>query len=789
MSASLSYQNTKWRKRRRESSNLGANNKRQRPEDEEEDEDDVEDDAEIEEDDDLQNPMEVTPPIHHNHHIESEVLSSGGTLICDFPKVIEHTVNRPHSSVMEIVSAERACLFGDNRHQNSIFMENISHGQLQALCFVPSDSLSLQPLDSCASNSSYVCTPPAIMEGGGVVKRYGNNQTLVVPMHADWFSPNSVNRLERQVVPHFFAGKSSEHTPEKYMDCRNSIVAKYMENPEKRLLVTDCQGLVPGVDLHDLNRIVRFLDHWGIINYSAPAPNREPRLGAPYLKEDSSGDLHIHSAALKSIYSLIHFDKPKSKIRPEDLCFSSVSSIDDISDLDSRIRERLSENHCNYCSRPLARAHFQSQKEADVMLCVDCFHEGRYVVGHSSIDFIWANSSKDFCDFDGDSWTDQETLLLLEALEIYNDNWNDIADHVGTKSKAQCILHFIRLPMEDGILENIEIPSRSVAPDALSKDDHGRPFSNSNGDSARQCLQDLDSESRLPFGNSGNPVMALVAFVSSTLGPRVASACAHASLAALSKEGQSVEGSVCSDRTSTGSWLSREGDPQGPTTSSNHPKEENMVAHGSSSENHAQSTPLSLESVKNAAKLGLAAAAMKAKQFADHEEREIQRMTASIINHQLRKLDTKLKQFAEVETLLMKECEQVEKVRQRLAAERTRIKSTGFVPSRPNTSGIPGGVASAMANNVMNTRPIMSISPAQTNMSAYGNNQPTHPQMSFMSRPSMFQFGPRLPLSAIHPSSSTPSASTMFNTVPSNISTNMGHPMLRPVSGSNTNVG
>lgn len=802
MSASLSFPNTKWRKRRRESSNLGGNNKRQKPEDDEDDEDDVEDDPEIEEDDDL-HPMEVTPPPlnhhHHHHHIESEVLSSGGTLICDFPKVIGHTVNRPHSSVMEIVSAERACLFGDNRLQNSIFMENISHGQLQALCFVPSDSISLQPLDvPVSNNSSYVCTPPAIMEGGGVVKRYGygygngSNQTLVVPMHADWFTPNSVNRLERQVVPHFFAGKSSEHTPDKYMDCRNSIVAKYMENPEKRLLVTDCQGLVPGVDLHDLNRIVRFLDHWGIINYSAPAPNREPRLGAPYLKEDSTGDLHIHSAALKSIYSLIHFDKPKSRIRPEDLSFSLVSSIDDISDLDDRIRERLSEYHCNYCSRPLPRAHFQSQKEADVMLCVDCFHEGRYIVGHSSIDFIRANSSKDFCDFDGDSWTDQETLLLLEALEIYNDNWNDIAEHVGTKSKAQCILHFISLPMEDGILENIEIPSTSVASDAPSKEDHRRTLSSSNGDSARQCPQDLDSESRLPFGNCGNPVMALVSFVSSTLGPRVASACAHASLAALSKEEQPVEGSVCGDRTNTGSWLSRDGDPQGLAANLNHPKE-STVAHGSSSENHAQSAPLSSETVKNAAKLGLAAAAMKAKQFADHEEREIQRMTASIINHQLRKLETKLKQFAEVETLLMKECEQVEKVRQRLAAERARIKSTGFVPSRPNTVTIPGG------NNVMNTRPVMSISPAQAqaqahaqaNIPGYGNNnQQTHPQMSFMPRQPMFAFGPRLPLSAIHPSSSNPSAaSAMYNTVPSNISNNMGHPMLRPVSGTNTNVG
>lgn len=37
----------------------------------------------------------------------------------------------------------------------------------------------------------------------------------------------------------------------------------------------------------------------------------------------------------------------------------------------------------------------------------------------------------------------------------------------------------------------------------------------------------------------------------------------------------------------------------------------------------------------SAAKDGLAAAAMKAKLFADHEEREIQRLSANIINHQV----------------------------------------------------------------------------------------------------------------------------------------------------------
>lgn len=49
----------------------------------------------------------------------------------------------------------------------------------------------------------------------------------------------------------------------------------------------------------------------------------------------------------------------------------------------------------------------------------------------------------------GGKWTDQETLLLLEALELYKENWNEIAEHVATKTKAQCILHFVQMPIED----------------------------------------------------------------------------------------------------------------------------------------------------------------------------------------------------------------------------------------------------------------------------------------------------------------------------------------------------
>ena len=50
-------------------------------------------------------------------------------------------------------------------------------------------------------------------------------------------------------------------------------------------------------------------------------------------------------------------------------------------------------------------------------------------------------------------WTDQETLLLLETLELYKENWNKIAEHVGTKSKAQCILYFVKKPIEDSLTD------------------------------------------------------------------------------------------------------------------------------------------------------------------------------------------------------------------------------------------------------------------------------------------------------------------------------------------------
>lgn len=98
--------------------------------------------------------------------------------------MVRHTVNRYHSSVLAILAMERANQCGESgSRQNAVALENISHGQLQALSAVPPDSLS-DPDRADGSSGAYVITPPGIIEGRGVVKRFGNSRVHVVPMHA-----------------------------------------------------------------------------------------------------------------------------------------------------------------------------------------------------------------------------------------------------------------------------------------------------------------------------------------------------------------------------------------------------------------------------------------------------------------------------------------------------------------------------------------------------------------------------------------------------------------------------
>jgi len=183
---SFSETRTRWKKRKRE-----PQISRRAPKHEDDDEDEEEpppahDDDGVELQDDPDEPQSGAVSLH-----ESEVLSDGGARVCDFPLVVKHTVNRPHSSVMAIVAAERANQSGESGkraqqlHAALLALENVSYGQLQALSAVPADApvFDQDRTDGAVSGSSFVITPPQIMEGRGVVKRFGS-RVLVVPMHS-----------------------------------------------------------------------------------------------------------------------------------------------------------------------------------------------------------------------------------------------------------------------------------------------------------------------------------------------------------------------------------------------------------------------------------------------------------------------------------------------------------------------------------------------------------------------------------------------------------------------------
>jgi SWI/SNF related-matrix-associated actin-dependent regulator of chromatin subfamily C len=169
--------------------------------------------------------------------------------------------------------------------------------------------------------------------------------------------------------------------------------------------------------------------------------------------------------------------------------------------------------------------------QADFDLCPDCYNDGKFGPDMVSTDFMRMDVTE-VANENGGGWTDQETLLLLEALELYGENWTEIAEHVATKSKSQCILHFVRLPVEDPFLEDMETPGTCMiapAPPSEPQTDSASSQGEKIGDETKEKKSPannnisgtgtgaeisngvvVQSPSLIAFADAGNPVMAQV---------------------------------------------------------------------------------------------------------------------------------------------------------------------------------------------------------------------------------------------------------------------------------------
>lgn len=90
---------------------------------------------------------------------------------------------------------------------------------------------------------------------------------------------------------------------------------------------------------------------------------------------------------------------------------------------------------------------YHCSKYPDIDLCPKAFAEGRFPPGTCAKDFVKIDKASAKARQSG--WSDQETLLLLESIEMFGENWDKVAEYVGTKTKLDCLLQFLQLPINE----------------------------------------------------------------------------------------------------------------------------------------------------------------------------------------------------------------------------------------------------------------------------------------------------------------------------------------------------
>lgn len=172
---------------------------------------------------------------------------------------------------------------------------------------------------------------------------------------------------------------------------------------------------------------------------------------------------------------------------------------------DKRDELMLPAKNCFTCGVDCRNFHYHNVRTRSHSLCPSCFADGRFPNTMQSSDFLRVQPMAKPSGPD-QPWSDQEALKLLEGLEMYEEDWAKIAEHVGTRTREQCVLQFLQLPIEEAYLE----------PKAESLG----PF----------------QYARLPFSQADNPVLSVLAFLASAVSPGVAAAASKAAIEELAKK-------------------------------------------------------------------------------------------------------------------------------------------------------------------------------------------------------------------------------------------------------------
>ncbi|PGG96103.1 hypothetical protein AJ79_09729 [Helicocarpus griseus UAMH5409] len=525
---------------------------------------------------------------------------------------------------------------------------------------------------------------------------------IILPSYTSWFDMNTIHNVEKKALPEFFNSRNRSKTPAIYKDYRDFMINTYRLNPVEYLTVTACRRNLAG-DVCAIMRVHSFLEHWGLINYQVdpqtrpsnigppmtghfrvtadtprglqpfqPGPNAIVAPGKPHPSTDRAasatpipkGDLNLE------IRRNIYDDKGKGVTPAEDkekqtngeaATTNGGSGDSSIKTMEAAAKEPRKIFHCYSCGIDCTRLRFHYAKSAPVTtnanapdskydLCPNCFLQGRLPSSHHASDFVKLEDTPYTTIPDRDApWSNSELLLLLEGLENFDDNWRQIARHVGTRTPEECVMKFLQLEIEDKYLEDTQDSSLIRAM------------------SGREPISQLD-----------NPVLSVVSYLAEMAEPAVTAAAAGRSVeeirrelqkqldkgsGAASTENQEKDKDKEKDKTKEGEAVKPEDSME--IDIANEPESSAVVR---STGGDKQSSRPSI------ATIGLATAAARAAAFASNEEREMTRLVAAAVNITLQKFDIKLAQFTELEKIVEAERRDLEQGRQQLVLDRIALK-------------------------------------------------------------------------------------------------------------------
>lgn len=297
---------------------------------------------------------------------------------------------------------------------------------------------------------------------------------------------------------------------------------------------------------------------------------------------------------------------------------------------------------------PPASAPGKTGAMAKYDLCPSCYMEGRYPSSSGPTDYTKLENDKYTTIADRESpWSDAELLLLLEGLELYDENWDSVANHVGSRTREECVLKFLQLEIEDKYLEGEEV------------------------EGVKDNLAYLSS-GRIPFSQADNPVMSVMSFLAGLADPAVTATAAGRTVDEMRKH---IRERLDKDpEKGTPASKEKEADKPSEGDAKEVAEEENTMDLDRPATASSEIVKSENKPINSPATVALSLSAARSAALASHTERHITSLISASANIQMQKLEMKLQQFGEMETLLQAERRELERQRQRLFLDRLAFK-------------------------------------------------------------------------------------------------------------------